>query len=262
MKIVRSENGQMLLVVVLTMIVALTVGLSVVSRTITNLRISRQSEESQRAFQAAEAGVEQALQSATDVSSLVFSNNAKYSTTITNPQGTNFLLNGGELVDQGTGIDLWTSEYPDFANPVSSNVTIYWSTVNQNSCISTGGELVRSALEVAVLSGSTTNPSLNKYVFDSCGRIDGAGNASSGGSVAGVTFNYAATIPVSNGLIMRLIPIYNSTKVGVTSSVALPPQGTIIESVGESGETVRRVQYFSSNPLIPLEIFPYSIISQ
>ena len=53
----------MLLVVVLTMIVALTVGLSLASRTITNMKISKQNEESQRAFQAAEAGIELAKES-------------------------------------------------------------------------------------------------------------------------------------------------------------------------------------------------------
>ena len=71
-----SRQGQMLLVVVLTMIVALTVGLSVVSRTITNLRISRQSEESQRAFQAAEAGIEKTIESGSP-SSIDLTNNAK-----------------------------------------------------------------------------------------------------------------------------------------------------------------------------------------
>ncbi len=266
----NSRSGQMLLVVVLTMIVALTVGLSVVSRTITNLRISRQNEESQRAFKAAEAGIEQALQSDTGPLSRAFSNNAEYSITRMNPEGTSFLLNGGELVDQGTGADLWLSKYPDFTDQVlSADVTIYWSTVDQNSCVSTSGESVNSALEVAILSGNVASPLLNKYVFDSCGRINGATPALNGGPVEGVFFNYAATIPVSNGLIMRLIPIYNSTKVGITSvhpvsglPVALPPQGTIIESVGESGETVRKVQYFSSHPLIPFEIFPYSLISQ
>lgn len=259
----------MLLVVVLAMIVALTVGLSVVSRTITNLRISRQNEESQRAFKAAEAGIEQALQPTGGVQDTQgFSNNAGYDITIMNPEGASFLLNGGELVDQSTGADLWLSKYPDFTDPVSANVTIYWSTVDQNDCGNTNEKSV-SALEVAMLSGPVENPLLTKSVFDSCARIDGAINAPNGSfSVEGVYFNYAATIEVSSGLIMRIIPVYNSTKIGIKSAndvgedVPLPPQGTMIESVGESGETVRKVQYYSSHPLIPFEIFPYSLISQ
>jgi len=57
----NNENGQILLIVVITMIVALTVGLSIASRTVTELRLSRQNEESQRAFNAAEAGIDRVL---------------------------------------------------------------------------------------------------------------------------------------------------------------------------------------------------------
>ncbi len=262
MKTIGSESGQMLLVVVLTMIVALTVGLSVVSRTITNLKISKQNEESQRAFQAAEAGIERALESASASSNLQFTNQAKFSTTITNPEGASFLLNGGEDIDQDVGIDVWLSTYPDYSNPISGSVTIYWSTVGQQSCINTGGDAVRSALEVVILSGSTSFPTLSKFTYDACARLSGSSSPGAGGSISNTTFNYAATISVTSGLIMRVIPVYNSTKLGITSSVSLPPQGTIVESTGESGETVRKVQYFSSHPQIPLEIFPYSIVSQ
>lgn len=252
----------MLLVVTLTMIVALTVGLSVVSRTITNLRISRQNEESGRAFQAAEAGIEQSLQSGGGSASLEFSNNSKYTTTASDLSGTSFLLNGGELIDQDVGLDIWLSNYPDYSSPISGNITIYWSTSNQITCDPTGENNVRSALEVNILSGSLSNPSFEKHVLDSCSRISGSDTPGSGATINNVVFDYGATIPVSNGLIMKAVPIYNSTKIAVSSSVSLPTQGTLIESVGESGETVRKVQYFSSHPQIPLEIFPYSIISQ
>lgn len=257
-----NQAGQILLVVVLTMIVALTVGLSLVSRTITNLKISKQNEESQRAFQAAEAGIEQALQSSSAATNLQFSNNASFSTSITTPSGTSFLLNAAEFVDQDTGIDVWLSSYPDYSNSISGLLTIYWNTSAQTSCLTTGGDTVRSALEVNLLSGSKANPAFSKFVYDNCGRISGGTNPGAGGVVSNITFSHAVTIPVANGLIMRLTPIYNSTKIGITSNVPLPEQGKIIESVGESGETVRRVQYFSSHPQIPLEVFPYSVISQ
>ena len=258
---INNSRGQMLLVVVLTMIVALTVGLSVVSRTVTNLRISRQNEESQRAFQAAEAGIEQALQSQSASFTLEFSNNAKYTTTATDLSGSSFLLNGGDSVDQDSGIDIWISTYPDFSNPISGNVTIYWSTTNQ-SCAQTTGANVVAALEVVTLTGTVTNPTFNKYVYDPCSRIPNALSNGSGGTVDGLAFNYAATIPITGGIIAKAIPIYNSTKMAITSTVSLPVQGKSIESVGESGDTVRRVKYFSSHPQVPLEIFPYSIISQ
>lgn len=55
------KSGQILVLVLLIVVVALSVGLSVASRNITNLRTSTQTEQSQRAFSAAEGGVEDVL---------------------------------------------------------------------------------------------------------------------------------------------------------------------------------------------------------
>ena len=60
-----GERGQALLIVLLVMTVALTVGLSVATRTIVNVRITTQEEQSQRAFSAAEAGIEETLRTCT-----------------------------------------------------------------------------------------------------------------------------------------------------------------------------------------------------
>ena len=57
----RMKSGQILILVLLIVVVSLAVGLSVASRNLTNLRISTQTEESQRAFSAAEGGVEDVL---------------------------------------------------------------------------------------------------------------------------------------------------------------------------------------------------------
>lgn len=267
MKRFGDEKGQILLVVVLTMIVALTVGLSVVSRTITNLKISKQSEESQRAFQAAEAGIEKTLKSGSGGEQQL-SNNANFTTSVLNTQGTEFLLNGGEIVEQDAGMDLWLSNYPDFSGQICNTqcqVTILFNTGTQ--CSAVDKNKTSAALEVVVLSGSVSVPIMNKYLFDPCGgRTSGASNAPevSGGSaiIGTTTFQHGATIPVTNGIIARVIPIYNSVQAGVRSTVNMPLQGRLIESTGSSGETVRKVQYFSSHPQLPLEIFPYSVIAQ
>lgn len=266
MKKFKGEKGQMLLVVVLTMIVALTVGLSVVSRTITNLRISRQSEESQRAFQAAEAGIERTLESGAGVlSPQSLGNNAEFTTDINNLSGNAFGLNGGEIIEQDIGIDLWLSDYPNYSNqicPSSCTISLHFNTTEQ-SCSTGSGNNTRAGLEVVVLSGNLSSPTLTKYLFDSCtSRTLGAGNTGSGTTIDGITYQHGVSIPITNGIIARVIPFYNSVKIGVTSSAAIPVQGRIIESTGQSGETVRKVQYFSSHAQLPLEIFPYSIISQ
>jgi len=56
-----ARSGQILILVLLIVVVALAVGLSVAARNITNLRTSAQTEQSQRAFSAAEGGIEDTL---------------------------------------------------------------------------------------------------------------------------------------------------------------------------------------------------------
>src|SRR3972149_445322 len=57
----NNQTGQALLIVLLTMTVVLTIVLSVVSRSVTDISITSYEEDAQRAFNAAEAGIERVL---------------------------------------------------------------------------------------------------------------------------------------------------------------------------------------------------------
>jgi flagellar basal body-associated protein FliL len=57
----KSESGQILVLVLMIVLVALTIGLSIASRTLMNMRNTAQLDQSNRAFSAAEAGIERAL---------------------------------------------------------------------------------------------------------------------------------------------------------------------------------------------------------
>src|SRR5690349_3201017 len=89
----NHERGQILLIVVLVMTVALTIGLSVATRTINNIRTSTDEENSQRAFSAAEAGIEQALQNSTASSGTFANNTSSYQTSIATVAGLDVSLN-------------------------------------------------------------------------------------------------------------------------------------------------------------------------
>ncbi len=279
----KRQNGQILLIVVLTMIVALTVGLSIASRIVTELRLSRQNEESQRAFQAAEAGIEQTLKQEQSISSsLNFDeNNASFTTSFTAESGASLLINNGQEVDQAVGADIWLSDYSTtqsevFNNPMGAGapvlVTIYWRSPSQISCLPNSGDTTSPAIEVAVLQGSKNSPSMARYVFEAsgCSRITGATQGTSGNYTIGENseeFRNSATISVTNGLIMKVIPVFNSGLIGVTAvsggtPIAFPAQGSVVESTGTAGNTVRKVTYFRSFPQLPLEVFPYSLLSQ
>lgn len=68
---------------------------------------------------------------------------------------------------------------------------------------------------------------------------------------------------MTNGLILRIIPIYANTNVKVQTAAGnpFPAQGTRIESVGTSGETKRKITVFQGYPKLPTEFFSHVIFS-
>ena len=155
-----KQSGQALLVVVLIMVVSLTIGLSVASKSITNYKSSTEQAESQKALSAAEAGIEQAIKTQTSTNGSVDMKLSSFKTTVVDSSGQNILLNGGNVVSRDQGIDVWLSNYPNYSqpNPPVGNLTIYWGT-SVDPCDD-------PALEVALIYGTTANPSLTKAAFD------------------------------------------------------------------------------------------------
>lgn len=270
------ESGQAVLIVVLVMVVVLTVGLSVVFRSVTNLRLSTEEQSSQRAFSAAEAGIEQALKQgcisptppgtgcASIAQSNFIDNSSGFSATITSLNAAELLLNGGTPVVQDDGADVWLSRYPDYANQWSGNLIVLWGT--------TIGDCNNAALEVVVISGASKAAAVSKrYVFDPCAARRGTNNfaapVTGANLISGTTFNYSATIPIASGFIARVVPIYFSSPIGLrgkdlsNNSLALPSQGTQIVSTGTSGSTQRRVNLFQGYPEIPSAFFQYILFS-
>ncbi len=61
MKKIAENRGQVILIILLITTIGLTIGLSLVSRTISDIKVSTQITESSKAFSAAESGIEAAL---------------------------------------------------------------------------------------------------------------------------------------------------------------------------------------------------------
>lgn len=271
----QRQKGQVLLIVVLVMVVALTVGLSLVSRSIINVKNTSEEADSQKAFNAAEAGVEIALQktsAATDVTiaQKTLDNNAIIQQVLIHPIiGSNIVLNDENPVAQDQGIDVWLTNYPNYSgSPWTGKVYIYWG--SKNGCSD-------AAIEAIVISGASAtdqNATIQRYGIDPCGSnsIDASQNrtgqnaftpASGAGSVNGTSFNFSTNISVTNGLLMRIIPLYASTPIGIIGYdnsdpqqlQTFPPQGRIITSTGLYGTTQRKVSFFQGFPLLPSEFF-------
>lgn len=262
----------MLLVVVLVMVVALTVGLSVIARTTTNIRTTGEEEKSQRAFSAAEAGIERAILDSADIPTTQLSNNTSYTTDLSTSSDPEFVLNNGTVILKDEPIDVWLSDYSPvkYANPRSGNLTINWG--NASDVCSSGSNNTMSALEIILISGTTVNPKVTTYAFDpcsargTCAPSPGTGNhfctpTYGEKTIDGQTFVYNVSIPVTSGLLARIIPLYAPTFVGVEGSFALPQQGTFISSVGVSDTTKRKIVSFRGYPKLPVELFPFIIFS-
>lgn len=260
---INKQTGQALLIVVLVMVVALTVGLSIATKSITNFRSSTDLVNSQKALSAAEAGVEQAIKSSASISNSTFTLDSGYTTTFTQIQGGTFLLNAGNPVAQDAGIDLWLSQYSSdsaqlYQNPYTGNFTLYWG--------DSSGGCTNAALEVVIISGTKASPISTKYAFDPCQTRSTTNHfkyiLQNQAPVAGKTFYYATDVmPVTNGFIARIIPLYTNTPVGVIGTVAFPTQGSVVTSVGTSGNSQRRVNVFQGYPELPSEYYLYNLFS-
>jgi len=279
---INNHNGQALLIVVLVMVIALTVTLSLVSRSIVNLRTSLDQTSSQKALAAAEAGVEQAIKNNANYGqgSPAQISGAQYSAVIQPvADETGFLVNGGNLVTKDEGAYVWLSPYsttnpwsnpwPNANQSDNADLRIYWG--------DTTGADKNAALEVILIYGANENNALTKrFVFDPSGTRATSNNfngtvESAGYIVSGKSFKYRATITVSQGLLMRVIPIYASAYMAVRKASAadpdLPQQGRVVTASGctpdcvSAGSVQRKVVVFEGYPIMPVELFPFSIFS-
>lgn len=280
----NNQRGQALLIVVLVLVVALTVGLSVASRSITNLKNSQDQVSSQKALAAAEAGVEQAIKSQNQTSiagSFTPQYNSNYQTTIASISGAAaFLIHGNNSqtneIIKGNPAYIWTTNYSagnPWANPWSGTLTIYWG---DNAAVACNN----AALEISVISGADkNNPTLQKFAYDPCnarkGQNEGFINSDSNNSDGSKTIISPAgafglahkiTLPMITQIyFVSVNPLYANTRVGVSKAAgdpALPFQGSNITSTGTADNQVqRKVFVYQGFPQLPAELFPYAIFS-
>lgn len=259
-----KEKGQILLVVVLAAVISLTVGLSAVSRTITNTRVSTEEANSQKALSAAEAGVEKQLSKSkativTGKSIDNLSNGSDFNASAKDLSGTDILINNGVPLKQDEGADVWFSDYSTFDNAKTiNNLTFYWPKSADGDCTKD------AAIEIAIIRAGAvgskkTNPNMDRYAADGCGGRKN-NNGFDAAVVTGDFYKYTIPGSIQEGYIAKVIPLYANSVVRVTSNPpGLPTQGYVVKSTGKAGNTVRQVEVFQGFPSIPVEIFPYNL---
>lgn len=259
----------------------ITVGASIVSRSVTDVSISSREVESQRAFSAAEAGVEKALLNPAPIlSQNLDSSGTSFNASVSNfaESSTSFvypseILNGDVAPvwfvshDANNNDNLSCNGLPCFTG---SGIRICWGKPGSNSNQSDTPAIEMSLFYSKTPGDSTTatvvraavDPNSSRRMSNSFSAPDN-GNCTISGQDFGFQkrFNFnglgvpPAVFTTTNGLqFARVKLLYNSVTQPVAFEVTggqLPSQGRQIDSSGASGQATRKVQVFTVFPDIP-----------
>lgn len=281
---IKSNSGQAILVVLLIMAVVLTIGLSTVSRSVTDIKISEQTEDSARAFSAAEAGIESYL--AGTSSTFDFGTGVSVSlapSSLLSADSKTFLYPKKNTQNEVATIWLSTYEkktglYSNLLSPSApgQSLTVAWG--NPGTAPDT---ITTPALEVTIYYKDNLGINkMTKYLLDTasvvtrdngfCKKTDGSGSClgvtfGNGVTYGGQSLPFSATLNVSSLNSMyfaRLRLLYNDTAqyLGFGSFAPLPSQGDKIAATGTSNQATRKVEVYRLNSAPP-DVFDFALYS-
>ncbi len=245
-----SSAGQAGLVVLLLTVVLLTIGIAVASRATTDVAISRQEEESNRALNGAEAGVEAAL-----AQDLNFAGNT-YSGTV----AVDSTLSVNYTIDKVTALETrlfqGVSAQADVTGVAAGQgITVRWA--RETNCTQNPASLL---VTIFHRSGSTIKT--RTHAYRPCATPNN-GFTQINTDPSGEYFRQATINLQSGDLFVRIKPIYADTSIQVQGSGwSLPVQYYRVKSVADSnlGNEVRAVQVNRTKSVAP-SIFDYVLYS-
>lgn len=271
----KSQAGQIVLILVLLTVVGVTVGLSLIARTVTDVRISSQIEESTRAFSAAEAGVETALKGAVvgGPTGIITLPGASANFSVSGIGGKDDPVYFPSVPVGGTQT-IWlighkadgSIDEASYSLPANQRFDICWGTADTPP----------PALALTLLYKEGTEYKLAKIGYDPSRRgnfydVDGEVGGYCGGNYKYVQTIRAANpppgglgIPVVTILLeLRIEVVYEDTALAIDPNpgVVVPDQGKQITSVGQTEtNVVRKIQVNQGYVTLP-EIFNFALFS-
>lgn len=228
----QGQIGQIGIIIVLIMVVLLTFGLSIAARSSREVLLSQQEEESNRVFNGAEVGVEQALSTNLNFAGTTTTGTANdANATVNYTIAKNGVLET-RLAEGTTG--LVQLQPTGTAKP--ANLYIDWSRETDCSVAEKPASLV-----VGVFSKTAGADTAVYYTFAACDQGEGIAVASAGSN----GYFRRATIPlVITNEFVRIKSLYNDTNIRVSSSGTLPTQMYDIrsEAINTRGNETRAVE--------------------
>lgn len=253
------KKGQALLIAIMLLATVITIALAITYRSTTDIQLTKLEEESQKALAAAEAGIEAALRTNTDVTiaslnlGVGFSGSATIDDTSTRTTFvTPNIKKDGQYTFYLAKYDPSTNTFTtNGANRYNGNLTFYFGTEGGKNCSSD----TPPALELTLIK---VGGAIERKLIDPCDRIGTSDlSTTKNGTLDGTSFNfYTETLAFSNEKIMFIRVFYEDTKIGIKGNNALPLEGRIIVSQATSpGGVTKKVQLFQSYWQIPAEFF-------
>lgn len=252
----KHKSGQVLLITIMLIGVVLTIVLSVTFTSRTETQLTKLEEENQKAFAAAEAGIEAALKQGTsiaDLSTLNIPEGFTGSVTVSDTSGAAFV---SPFLQAGQQSTFYLSNYPDFSSSFSGSMSFHYGSASGQSC-------AEIALEITFISGASPY-TYTRYIADEPGDLlDGTDQNDLGQAaqttVENVTFQCRTSninVP-ANPKVVIVRPLFAGTKIGFSSTGAgFNPQGKYVTSEATSPLGVsKKIQLFQSLPQIPADFF-------
>lgn len=279
-------KGQVILILLLVMAVGLSIGLSVIQRSLGDLSSAGKVEQSSRAFSAAEAGIERALQgTCTTGNCVAFSDNsaeASVSDTGLLPRipssGQQPALEYPPLSKEAAA-QFWLSDYNSADNLITSpytgspanSIDIYWGSSADD----------KAAIEITAVyfDSSSTSYKNSKFFYDSNSSRATSNNFTPASCTnpqintilgSSRTFYCSARLSIpANTIMIRTRLLYNNTTQPVAvagagtcgDACSLRPQARVLTSSGTAGSVSRTVQLFKLEKVVP-PFLDFAIFSQ
>ena len=285
---IKSPQGQILVLFLLILVVSLAIIISISSRAITNVRLTTTTDESNRAYYAAEAAVEQALHEQHDFAhtGLPIAVKVNFDDIRTSAHAEEvgdgfapnpFVFQGVVAKDDVVQANLLTNFYDLDSRSAVIGLVVYWGEV---------GAAEISAAEVSVVTYNGSAWGITKIALDpdttrgtTTNFCRGSDVDTSPTTVEGRLFNYHAHIifsgsescntltvnPLNTSVLARVRTLYSQSPIAIEFTLpvggAPPSQGTIIESTGETASGVtRKLRVEKLYPALPA-IFDYVLFS-
>lgn len=267
----KNMDGQVLLITLLVLTIASTVVLSLIGRSTTDVSMTTALEESARAFQGAEAGIEDALYTGNS-GPRTLSSGVSYSVTTNTIGGEPSVYQFPKKTPDGSVETLWLvnhnpdgtlNEVPTYTG---SSLTICWSSDSVTPAIVGNIYYKQSPTGLYQVARVAYDPDVSRTAsnnFTSVGApTDGCGQP--GYYEATIIFGDLGITPAVDTLLaVRIRPEYNDASIAVDpGSATLPTQGSVIESTGVTQSGTSRKVIVYQQYRTPASVFDSVVYSQ